>query len=191
MNFLTDESAVAQLNSVQQRRTIKSNTSLGDSVKTAMKCLLVVGLFLTALVPKAEAGSVYTQVGPGFIFAGGSAPGVSASFLGRITRSSPAFFGIDTGAFFTSGGTFGLNIPLVPYLVYYFPTRDLFKPWLGFGFGAMLGFGGGTNSDFVIFFKPGVRMSINRQVDLFIETRLGLIGPNLAFAPTVGAMFEI
>lgn len=150
--------------------------------------LAVTVLFWT---PKAEGAKVFAQLGPGFIFTSGTLVGVSASFLGRVTSSGPAFVGLDTGTFFSTGGTFGLGIPLVPYLIYFFPTRDLFKPWLGFGFGAILGFGSGTTSDFAIFFKPGARLTINRQIDMFIEARLGLVGATLAFAPVVGAMFSL
>lgn len=155
--------------------------------------LVVISLFLASggAAPKADAATVFAQLGPGFIVSSGTLVGVSASFMGRVTTSGPAMVGLDTGVFFATGEEFALVIPLVPYICYFFPTRDLFKPWLGFGFGAILGFGQGTLSDFAIFFKPGVRMTITRQMDAFIETKLGVVGANLAFAPTVGAMFSL
>lgn len=155
------------------------------------KHLPLLGLVLTLfLVRESQANTVFGQIGPGaIIYSSATLPGVSASFLGRVTRSGPAMFGLDTGVYFSTSGSFGMAIPFIPYLAYFFPTRDFFKPWLGFGFGGLLGFGTGVSSNFCIFFKPGMRLSVNREFEIYLETRLGLVGASLAFAPTLGAMF--
>jgi hypothetical protein len=172
---------------------INASTNVPLSPRASKWVLLgVLALAMLAWSPKIYGAKVFAQMGPGFVFGETTMPGVSTSFLGRVTSNGPAFVGVDTGVFFATGSAnFGMAIPIVPYLIYFFPTRDLFKPWLGFGFGALLGFGSGANTDFVIFFKPGMRVSVNRQVDVFLEARLGLVGATLAFAPVVGAMFAL
>lgn len=152
--------------------------------------LLPIALMMGLYSPKSEARGVLMHVGPSFMLARLSHPGVSIGISGRIARNTPAYFGIDTGLYFGTS-VFGLLFPLLGHLTYYFPTRDMIKPWLGFSFGPMAGFGEGVSGDFGMFMKGGGHMAITNKLSVFLELRVGFYGARLGLSPVLGGMFEL
>lgn len=123
---------------------------------------------------------------------GKALPGFSFSAATPVSSTVPLYVGADAGFYLDTADKFKGNIPVMAVMYLEFATGGRVHPLLGVSAGPVFGVGEGQKSvQFGMLLKPGLNISLSNDIDLNIESRLGVYGSTFVYLPQIAASFTI